>query len=171
MPFFHFFQVTQRVRQVLQSGLLLAVFIGISGCGNIQSPVTRPTVFKQGPILFLKLKMQANLIPEEVPIPLNRATTFKLQFWSEGQEGALKKFDQDPPLTPHVWLYMRMPSGAHGSAPVKVSPSLDVSGNPIPGVYEVSHLVFTMVGEWDIHIELINEDKKVIDEFVHIVQI
>lgn len=80
-------------------------------------------------------------------------SSFVLKFWKPGAERTYV----DPPSTLHVFLWM--PSMGHGSAKVKIE-------HPETGTFDVTNVYFTMPGVWDVHIQLIDNNQKVLDEVV-----
>lgn len=51
-----------------------------------------------------------------------------------------------------------MPSMGHGSAPTQVERAVDATGNLLPGVFVVRNVYFTMGGEWEVRVTLIDSD-------------
>lgn len=49
---------------------------------------------------------------------------------------------------------LNMPAMGHGSAPTQLERVLDDKGQPIPGVYNVRGLYFTMAGDWEVRVTL-----------------
>jgi hypothetical protein len=64
---------------------------------------------------------------------------------------------EDPVLSPFVILWM--PSMGHGSSPVTVQ-------KVETGLYRASRVFFVMPGEWDIHLQLKDQDNHVVDETI-----
>jgi len=112
-----------------------------------------------------KLDLCATLVPLQSSIPVRKGTSFKLKFWNLNQ-GTIDGPYSDPGLNPHIWLWMEMPSGSHGSLPVTVTQSLDSQGVKEAGVYDVKGAVFTMPGEWELHLDLLQSDGAKVDEAV-----
>lgn len=116
---------------------------------------------------FTQFPIYAQLIPQELPIPVRKRTTFKLYLWNKAEELEGIPYIKAG-LTPHVWLWMEMKSGSHGSSvPAIVSPSMNSQGEVVPGAYDVTQLVFTMPREWQIHLELKQKDGTIVDEVVN----
>jgi hypothetical protein len=114
-------------------------------------------------IEFSKVPFQAQFKPQVEPIPVRKKTHFKLYIWDR-TEGSPSGPYTDPSFIPSVRLWMQMKSGSHGSdSPISLSSSLDSEGQVEPGVYDVKGLVFTMSGEWEVHLELKQSDGTVVD--------
>ncbi len=109
---------------------------------------------------FNQLNVSAKLILVSDSAQVGRKTSFRLILWPK--TGVYL----NQGLLPHVWLWMVMASGSHGSSPVSVESSLDESFQPILGSYEVKNANFTMAGEWEIHIQLKDESGAVVDDEV-----
>ncbi len=80
--------------------------------------------------------------------------TFVLKFWRPNAA------DQSPVLQDvqgEVKVRLWMPSMGHGSSPVVVSKA-DV------GTYKVDEVFFSMPGDWDIEVTVVNANQEVIDE-------
>jgi hypothetical protein len=83
----------------------------------------------------------------------SRANAFTLRFWNQATGSESGPYIT-PGQTPFVRLWMS--SMGHGSRPVVLSAAKDASGAPMPGVYRVEQVVFTMRGDWDVQIQLRN---------------
>ncbi len=67
--------------------------------------------------------------------------------------------DHSPTVPPGPFeVVLWMPSMGHGSAPTSVLESLDTSGQPILGSYDVKNVFFLMGGDWDVNVTLTYQD-------------
>ncbi|MGE0526538.1 MAG: hypothetical protein AB7G93_16780 [Bdellovibrionales bacterium] len=57
-----------------------------------------------------------------------------------------------------LWMPHSDPGLSHGSAPTRIRQVLDNNGQPLPGVYEVYRIYFTMGGKWDVNVTLKHAD-------------
>lgn len=95
---------------------------------------------------FVKLQMHAHIAWTAKPT-VGTANTLKIE-WRSAQDHTL--------MEPHAQLEVVpwMPSMGHGSAPTRIQKSVDSSGTPLLGTYEVSNIYFTMGGDWQVLITL-----------------
>lgn len=89
---------------------------------------------------------------------------FILRFWEKGKGNSQTGPYVDPSQKVSVKLWM--PSMGHGSAPVKIDHHKSASRQDEIGVFDVTQVVFIMSGNWEIRIQL-KQDQKMIDEAIH----
>jgi hypothetical protein len=132
-----------------------------SAVANPATPATpcAPIAAKECPIHFDKVGFCAKLIAVDSPIPTRKSTSFKLRIWDVTHGTSDGPF-ANPGLIPYVSLYMHMAAGGHGSLEVTTAASSEV------GIYDVTGAVFTMLGEWEIRLQLKKNDGTVVDETV-----
>lgn len=159
----------------------LAIFVGIllalGGCSpllkkGVISARTQSQFSRVGsPSVFENLALSFQLTPLNANIRVGQRVSFRLTFWREGEGTSVGPF-VDPGLSPHVWLWMRMPGGDdHGSSQVVVVPTLNTEGESSIGSYDVTRVVFNMAREWEIHIELRRADGTVVDAVIQTIWI
>jgi hypothetical protein len=81
----------------------------------------------------------------------SKSSDFKLFFYNKGSY----KVPVMPTLKPHVYLWMKMKNGhEHGSDAVKIEQKKDH--------YLITNVWFLMKGEWELHIQLRDENGKIV---------
>ena len=55
----------------------------------------------------------------------------------------------------HFKVALWMPDMGHGSAPTQIARVLGSDGAPLPGVFDVTNLYFTMGGHWDVSVTVL----------------
>jgi hypothetical protein len=118
------------------------------------------------PIKFKKVSLCAQLIPQQDRAETGPENEYQIKFWDPVQatrEGPYSILNYQPKIVP----WMIMPDGRdHGTFPVNTHSLLDKEENPVPGVYNVTRVRFTMRGEWQIKIKLLNQ-KVEVDEAIY----
>jgi hypothetical protein len=154
--------------------LLLSFLMGCSPILKTSGPASKQSTEKSAlsdcPLDFKKVAYCGQLAPLQKTLIVGNSNQYKLGFWQKDVANFMGPYS-DPGLTPHVWLWMVMPTGSHGSLPVLVSQDIDASGIVVPGVYQVSQVVYTMPCRsqeewWEIHVELKKADGTIADEAV-----
>ncbi len=152
-------------------GFSVAIVLILMGCSPLLSKRSpkhssfskRSEVYDpQCPFSFYDLELCAELRPLETP-RVGRSIPYQLVFWSRIEGNPWGPYI-DPGLQPHIWLWMNMPTGGHGSSPVRIESSLNENGEVEEGVFKVKNIVFTMQGAWEIYLQLKDQDGNIIDE-------
>lgn len=121
--------------------LALALMVGFTSVaqGQANEPVDHVLQFANGTYLGQVTWVQGPRVRSE--------SSFHMQ-WVSGTDGA----PTEPPGDFKVVLWM--PGMGHGSSPTHIQQSMDSSGQPLVGAYEVTSLNFIMGGKWDVNITL-----------------
>ncbi len=122
---------------------------------NIGEKDTKPIV-NPCPLFFKQERVCAKLEWEKRPTE-TEAGSFNLKLSIPENPSELT----DPKHTPAVVLWM--PSMGHGSSPVTVKKTAK-------GIYEATNVFFIMPGQWNIRLQLKNNDE-VIDEVIQTISI
>lgn len=70
-----------------------------------------------------------------------------------------KAMDHTPIEPPGLFkVELAMPEMDHGSVPTQIQRILDSRGQPLVGVYEISNIYFSMGGDWDVNLSLLDSD-------------
>ena len=132
--------------------LLFILIFGPSSFAKTKNPEGCDFNFKKEN-LCATLTWVKNPVKSEMPTEKD-AAAFDLQFWK-----TLKNQKQNFPLPEgeNFALSLFMPGMGHGSEGVQIS-----KDSATPGLYHVTHVLFSMSGDWEIRMKL-KRDKKEID--------
>ncbi len=119
-----------------------------------ETPPPRPAA--QCSFFFEKEKLCADLVWTRPPVNVAAPTEknqaeFTLRFWKEGLEPG-EKVAADPASGLLVSLWM--PAMGHGSEPTEVRKDARM-----PGVFQVGHVLFSMGGDWEIWVTLLDGNR------------
>jgi hypothetical protein len=160
----------------MKKNLILLLLAACVSCGPVhdrEAVLTHQAQNQESsdcPLKFEKLSLCAQIVPLQSPVRVTTSNQFKLTFWDKSSGGSPSGPYAEPLYSVYVRLWMRMASGDHGSFPVKTNQFVDGQNVPMPGVYDVTQVRFTMAGKWEIQIKL-QKNGITVDEVIQYINI
>jgi hypothetical protein len=166
-----FLNLSLRPLMLTGTGVIFSLLLSLSCSPLLKKPETPAKLLAhRGPqtVELNGVHLNAHVvIGNSDPLRIRHRYSVALMFWDEAKGNMTEGPYVDPGYVVSAYLWMVMPGGeSHGSSPVTVSASFDATNQVIPGVFQVDGIVFSMYGDWQIHIELKNVDGEVIHAFV-----
>lgn len=107
------------------------------------------------PLFFEKTKLCASVPWIREPAGAGQEGEFKITFWDKNQSSEAGPYVDLGTRKIWVDVHLWMPEHGHGSfAKTKVRITRDPQGVAVVGVYQASHVIFSMEGLWEVTVQL-----------------